>query len=277
MGKMSVTGMVAVETEKAKRAEKIRTLTSQPFNGSSEQIDSLKKHIDEFESNINKMYIYQALSKGLAVWGASFLIARIVPIPEIVNSFLNACLVVGISNYILEQFSISDFHAQLSEMKQLYNWALKNGKASYDEETPDNTKALLNPQIQRMMKLMAPICSTDFMIAWPAEGEQSEQENGYVSNAISLVYSVVSAPFSLFSKAPQPSGDQPLQLRELKASIQTRKLDLNEYTGFKQAIDYFMTKATNTDYKQILWTKWDDLKNMAPAPIAAMLTTPKMS
>jgi hypothetical protein len=277
VSKLNVAGMAAIETEKAKRTEKIRTLISDPFDYTNEkQINSLKQVIDNFEYNVNQMYIYQALTNGIIAWGASFLFARILPIPDIVNSLLNACFVLGLAGHLLEKYSITDFHAQLSEMKQLYNWCLKNGSTNYNEHDADNTNNLLNPQIQRMIKLIAPLCSTEFMLAWPRETAHTEQNNGYISSVFSFGYSVVSAPLSLFSKSTQPSGDQQLQLRELKASIETRKLDLNDYTGFKQAIDYFMTQASHADYKKFLWTKWDDLKAMAPTPIAAMLTSPKL-
>lgn len=277
MSKLSVSGMAAIETEKAKRIDKIRTLTSKPFDCTDEkQMNTLKQFIDNFEYNVNQMYIYQALTNGVIAWGASFLFARILPIPDIINSLLNACLFLGLSGHLLEKYSMNDFHAQLSEMKQLYNWCLKNGNTNFNEHDTDNTNILLNPQIQRMIKLMAPLCSTEFMLAWPRETDHEEQKNGYISGVFSFGYSVVSAPFSLFSKTPQPSGDQQLQLRELKASIETRTLDLNDYTGFKQAIDYFMTQASHVDYKQFLWTKWDDLKAMAPTPIAAILTSPKL-
>lgn len=276
MSNLNVAGMAAIETEKAKRAEKIRSLTSAPFNCSNEeQINVLKQFIDNFEYKTNQMRILQAASNGLTAWGASFLIARVLPIPEFVNSLLNACLVLGLSSHYLKEYSIDNFHAQLLEMKHLYNWCLKGGSMNYNEQI-DNTNSLLNPQIQRMIKLMAPLCTTEFMVAWPKEVENPEQNNGFISSAFSIGYSIVSTPFTLFSKAQQPSGDQQQQLRELKANIETRKLDLNDYTGFKQAIDYFMTQASHTDYKQLLWTKWDDLKAMAPTPIAAMLSSPKM-
>ncbi|RUR19632.1 hypothetical protein ELY21_03275 [Legionella sp. km535] len=276
MGKLNAGGMAALETERAKRNDELRSLVSSPFDsGNLEQLNALKKYINDFEYSVNQMYVYQALSNGLKAWGGSFIVARFLPIPDFINPILSACLYFGVAGFILERFSISDFYNQLNEMKQLYNWCLKGGNTHYDERI-DNTQGLLNPDIQRMIQLMAPLCTTEFMMAWPNEAERAEEPTGYISNAISIGYSFMSSPFSLFSKSPLPSGDQRIKLHDLKISVETRKLDLNAYTGFKQAIDYFMTTLTNTDYKALLWSKWDDLKKLAPTPVAALLSSPKM-
>ncbi|MBL7479274.1 hypothetical protein [Legionella bononiensis] len=276
MGKLNAGGMAAIETERAKRSDEIRTLVSKPFDSSNvEQLNTLKKYIDDFENSANYMYVYQALSNGMKAWGASFVVARFLPIPDFINPILSACLYFGVSGFILERFSISDFYNQLTEMKHLYNWCLKNGNAHYDERI-DNTQNLLNPDIQRMIKLMAPLCTTEYMMAWPKEAERVEENPSLISSAFSFGYSLITSPSSFFQKSPQPSGDQQLRLHDLKISVETRRLDLNAYAGFKQAIDYFMTSVTNTDYKALLWSKWDDLKKMAPTPVTALLTSPKM-
>lgn len=273
MGRLNAGGMAAIETERAKRAEEIRTLMTTPFDPENlEQLKALKKYTDDFEYIANQMYIYQALSSGVIPYAVSCILSRV--LPEFLNPLFTTCLYLGIGGFILERFSMTDFYNQLSEIKLLYNWCLKNGRPNYNEEL-DNTQKLLNPEIQRMIKLIAPLCSTEFMLVWPKQVERVEENTSYLTGALSFGYSVISAPFSLFSKTPQPSSDQQIRLRELKVSVETRKLDLGAYTGFKQAIDYFMTNITNTDYKALLWSKLDDLKKMAPTPLVAMVSSYK--
>ncbi|CAM2876347.1 hypothetical protein [Legionella worsleiensis] len=277
MGKLNVEGMAALKVERDKQKERLNSLISGHFDiNNAEQMRQLKGYIDDFEYNVNLMYVYQALSNGLKAWGSSCIIALFLPIPDFINPILSACLYFGIAGFILERYSVSDFGNQLIEMEKLYNWCLKNGNPKYDDHL-DNTAKLLNPDIQKMIQLMAPLCPTEFMIAWPKETERAHESSHYLSSAFSMGYSLISSPFSLFSSASRPDGNQQIALRDLKISVETRSLDRSSYTGFKQAIDYFMTTMANTDYKALLWSKWDDLKTVAPEPVAHLLNTHKMS
>lgn len=273
MGKVNAVGMAEVEVERAKRKEALRVLTSSPFNlDKKEHTEALEKYIKQFELSVNQMYLYQAMGSALTAWGGSWIVGMFLPIPEFANHLLAACLYLGAAGYILESFSMTDFGKQLKEMKVLYNWCLKNGKEKYSSDF-DNTNNLLYPDIQRMIKLMAPLCSTEFMIAWPKEVKTEEAQTGLLSNTLSFGYYVVSAPFSLFSTSNKPSQDQVQRVKELKVQVETKGLELGVFAGFEQAIKYF---ATNPDFRDLLKAKLtqpvNSVKSMLQTTIPGMLT-----
>lgn len=275
MGKVNAVGMAEVEVERAKRKEALRVLTSSPFNlDKKEHTEALEKYIKQFELSVNQMYLYQAMGSALTAWGGSWIVGMFLPIPEFANHLLAACLYLGAAGYVLESFSMADFYEQLTEMKVLYNWCLKNGKDNYPSDF-DNANNLLYPDIQRMIKLMAPLCSTEFMIAWPKEVKTTEAQTGILSNTLSLGYYVVSAPFSFFSTSNKPSQDQVQRVKELKVQVETKGLELGVFAGFEQAIKYF---ATNPDFRDLLKAKLtqpvNSLKNILQTTIPAMLTSP---
>ncbi|HAT7072250.1 TPA: hypothetical protein JAN90_05605 [Legionella pneumophila] len=272
MGKVNAVGMAEVGVERAKRKEALRVLTSSLFNlDNKEHTQALEKYIKQFELSVNQMYLYQTMSTALTAWGGSWIVGRFLPIPEFANHLLAACLYLGVSGYILESFSMTDFYEQLKEMKVLYNWCLKNNKENYSTDI-DNTNNLLYPDIQRMIKLIAPLCSTDFMIAWPKEVKTTETQSGILSNTLSIGYSIVSAPFSLFSTASKPSQDQVQRIKDLKVQVETRGLDLGVFAGFEQAVKYF---ATNSDFRDLLKAKLtqpvNSFKNLLQTTIPGML------
>lgn len=244
--------MAEVAAARAKRAETLRKLTAEPFDLKNKtHVKALKEYTDQFELSSNQMYLYQALSTGLTAYSGSWLVGFFLPIPEFANYFLTGFLYLGIAGLILERFSMTDFYEQLDEMRTIYNWCLKGGNANYGSDI-DNTDNLAYPDTQRMVKLMAPLCSTDFMLAWPRVVEQTEKSNGMVSNALSWGYSVWTATSSFFSTAPKTNQDQLMRIRELKSNVETRSLDVGVFAGFEQAIKYFVT---DTEFRNILKEK----------------------
>ncbi|KGP64391.1 hypothetical protein EP47_11490 [Legionella norrlandica] len=273
MGKVNAAGMAEIGVERVKRKEALRVLTSSPFNlNNKEHMQTLEKYIKQFELSVNQMYLYQSMSTALTAWGGSWIVGMLLPIPEFANHLLAACLYLGATGYILQSFSMTDFHEQLTEMQVLYNWCLKNGKDNYSAEL-DNMDKLLCPDIQRMIKLMAPLCSTEFMTAWPKEVSTEETQGGIISNTLSIGYYLVSAPFSLFSASTiKPNQDQLQRVKNLKVQVETRELDLGVFAGFEQAIKYF---ATNPDFRDLLKAKLtqpvDSVKNMLQTALPGML------
>jgi hypothetical protein len=104
----------------------------------------------------------------------------------------------------------------------------------------DNSEKLSSPTIQRLIKLLAPLCEKDFMIVWKKEVEQSDAPTGSWSKVFSAGRSAVSATFSLFSTPEKPKFDQNT-LQDLKIKVETRGLDVDTFSGFKQAMNYFMS------------------------------------
>lgn len=282
MGKLNASKMSDIATERAKRSEKLRVLTSAPFNiENKEQTKALKNYIDNFELSANQMYLFQAMSSGLTTWGGSWLVGFFLPIPDFANYFLTAVLYFGVAGYILERFSMTDFFEQLAEMKTIYNWCLKDGHENYSVVGNDNLDKLANPDIQRMIQLMAPLCSTEFMLAWSKKVTEEEQKGG-LSTALSMGYTVVStgysvlsSPFSLFSPAKKSDTDlkdlkriRELRINDLKVKVETGGFELGVFNGLEQSIKYF---ATSPDFRELMTAKIkqpvDVVKNMVPSTV----------
>ncbi len=259
VGKLTVDGMTAVERAKKDRADALKALTSKPFNlNDEEQQAALKKYINDFEYNANLMYLFQGMSTGLTAWGGTWLAGFLLPIPEFANYFLSMFLYCGAAGYILQNFSLADFHNQLDEMKVIYNWCLKKNQPEYDGTT-DNTVILSNPNIQRMIKLMAPLCPTEFMLVW--------KKITAVEETKSSIWSGFSYAYSLFSS---PKSDVDLnRLQDLKASVERRELDVGVYKGVEGAIRYF---ATDVHFRELLMAKVkqpvEQIRDMLPSVLS---------
>lgn len=235
---LTVEGMTAVEKNKRERAETLKILTSKPFNpNDDEQQATLKKYINNFEYNANLMYLFQGMSTGLTAWGGSWLVGFLLPIPEFANYFLSMFLYCGAAGYILQNFSLDDFHNQLDEMKTIYNWSLKKGLHEYDGT--DNTAVLSSPDIQRLIKLIAPLCTTEFMVTWKKVSEVEPPKN--------TLWNSISSAYSFFS-SPKPNVDHN-RLLDLKASVERRELDVGVFKGVEGAIRYF---ATDSHFRELL-------------------------
>ena len=259
-------------TYRAKKKEKLRELTSTPFDFSNQKhTTALKEYLNNFELSVNKMYLYQAMSSGLSVYFGSWLVGTFLPIPEFIKTLLATGLYLGASGYILKNFSMTDFDDQLSEMKEIYNWTLKGGQDHYNSSI-DNKTTLADPNIQLMIKLMAPLCNLDFMMVWPKE-TKPEEPKSTISNMFSYGYSALSSTASFirspssFFPSPQQGIDQN-RLRDLKISVETRSFDVGIFDGFTQAMRYF---TTNPDFHALLTSKVHEpieyVKNMIPSAI----------
>ncbi|WP_392537149.1 hypothetical protein [Legionella sp. 227] len=258
MGKLTVDGMSAVEKAKKDRAEALRSLTSTPFNVNDEkQQAALKKYINDFEYNANLMYLFQGMSTGLTAWGGSWLAGFLLPIPEFAKYFLSMFLYCGAAGYILQNFSLADFHNQLDEMKVIYNWCLKKNQPEYDGT--DNTEILSNSDVQRMIKLMAPLCPTEFMCVWKKVTSAEETKTS--------IWSGFYHAYSLFS-APKTDVDLN-RLQDLKASVERRELDVGIYKGVESAVRYF---ATDSHFRELLIAKVqqpvEQIKGMLPSVVS---------
>lgn len=258
MGILTVDGMTAVEKAKRTRENALKTLTSKPFSlNDDQQLSTLKEYINKFEFSAHQMYLFQAMSTGLTTWGGSWLVGLLLPIPEFANYFLSMFLYCGAAGYILQQFSVDDFHTQLEEMKTIYNWCLKKNQLDYDGT--DNTAILSNPEIQRLIKIIAPLCTTDFMLTWK-KLTAPEESKGTISNAFSYACS--------FFSSSKSSVDLN-RLQDLKARVERRELDVGVFKGCEEAVRYF---ATNTHFRELLMAKvkqsGESIKEMIPSVLS---------
>lgn len=250
MGKVNAQGMAEFEANLQQRNAALRALITTPFDlKNEEQQKKLKQYIVEFEFFANQMYVYQFLQKGVSVWMSSLAAPRY--IPESVNSFFYIALYVGVLAHILERFSMTEFYAHLNEMKTLYNWCLKNNNSVYTPEI-DNTEILNNETVQQLIKLLAPLCDTDFMIVWPRETQHKEEPKGNWNRTIKAGYLAVAATWSFFSSGFEQLTVEQNRIKEIKENVERRRMDLGVFNGFTHALDYF---RRNMQYGGLLHTK----------------------
>ena len=262
MGKLNTEGMRNVEKQMTERARGLRDLLSTPFDHDNhDQQALLKKYVDDFELNVNQMYLFQGMSTGLNYWGGSFIVGRILPIPEFVNYILAGLLYAGVAGYILEHFSMKDFYSKLEEMKSIYTWCVKSNAQEIDAN-------LGCREVQRLTKNIAPLCSNDFMVSWPKTAEERPDSPGLVSAG----YAALSSAFSIFYRGNAPKIDAN-RVRDLKMSVETRGLDVGVYSGVEQALRYF---ATSIEFRGLLASKLERplgvLQHILPASVMENFT-----
>jgi hypothetical protein len=193
------------------------------------------------------MYLFQAMDEGLKASGGMWMLGTLLPFPEFVNTLVTACLYIGITGNVLEKFNLSNFYDELQEMKLLYNWCLKGGQEQYNAKM-DNTEKLAQPEVQRLIKSLAPLCCVDFMLAWPRETAKTEETNpGWIASGISAVSSTVS-----FFTTHKSSKDL-TQITNLKIAVETGEFDVGVVKGVEKAIMYFT--PTNPKIKELVVSK----------------------
>lgn len=253
MGKLNAAGIAEIELEKARKKEELRVLTSIPFDlNNATHAQALNKYVDDFELSANRMYLYQGLKEGFyALFGLIGLkfIGVFITIPEFVQYAFSTVFYIGVIGHILQNFSTNDFFEQYKNTQFVYNWCLKNGKERYSEDI-DNSDKLANPDIQKMIQLLAPFASVDFMMTWPKETAGESQPKSLLSSALSMGYSMFSH-LGGSSSAPMPSPDQQQRIRELKRNVEMRTLDVGVFDGTTHALKYFSTRPEVAE----LWGK----------------------
>lgn len=235
MPMMSAEGMAAIKMKRIDKQRTLAELISGSFNiNTKEHLDALKTYVDEFELYANQMYVYQASSAGIRAWIGCTLVSYLIPIPQTVTHLFAFCLYVGITGCILKNFSEKDFYDELNYMKSLYTWCMKKGN---DEHKPcsENDVLLSNLQVQRMIKLMAPLCEAEFMIAWEPKSQQSQTNQSWFS----------------WLSSTKPNLNQNI-IDELKINVENKRLNLSVGSGFERALKYF---TTDQAFRQLLTTK----------------------
>lgn len=210
----------------SKEKESLELLTSKPFDlKNKEQLAALNQYINHFEDSANQMYLYQSK---MTEWENFWMIVATLSLSEFADSLLPFFLYCGITDTILEKFNVTDFYEQLEEMKLIYNWCLKNNEPVYNGIT-NNNELLANVDIQRFIKLIAPFCTTDFIIVWPKVSVQEKSTKP--------VLHFFSTAYSFFT--PVTTGIDNNRLNDLKIKVEHRKLDVNVLNGIERAINYF--------------------------------------
>jgi hypothetical protein len=269
MTKLSASGMEEVKKQKAERERDIRELTANAFVSTNiEQRKKLKQYVDAFELSANQLYLFQAMGTGLQTWAGSWIVARLLPIPEFLNNLLTSFLYLGVAGYILQNFSIKDFYEQLEQMKSLYIWSVKNGQDDVDTN-------LSCPETQRLLKLIAPLTSSEFVISWERQSPEAQPAPGILSTG----YAALSSTFSLFYRSQAKDTEHNRnKVRDLKIQAETRGFDVSVFTGFKQAMEYF---ASSQEFRDLLSHKFSRpinlIKSVVPSSVIENFSAPKQA
>lgn len=233
MIKINAAGLTEIAAERARKQEALKSLISLPFNADNpDHIAALKKHLDHFELKVNLMYFYQGLSNALFALFASYFVSYFIPLPDFVHYFTNMSIYLSAGAYILEKFSMTDFMEQFNDTKTMYTWC---------------HLSLACPEVQRLIRLLAPLCNTEFMVKWDCK-EESSNQNGWIEGARNLINS-----FSFYSKnKPKSEEERQQQIDTLKKLVEIRGLDNNIYDNFSSSIRYF---ACNPDFRAMMSEK----------------------
>ena len=264
MEKIDCSSMQQVENRRIERERRLNELLSTPFNPDNpEQIKALTRYNNDFESSVNLMYLYQGLSTGMTIWFSSWVIGRILPIPQSINYTLASCLYLGGAAYILQQYRMTDFNEQLNEMKRIYSWV----KSSINNSSIN--EILGAEQIQRAIKLIAPLCSTDFIMAWAKESSNKDVPLSSLYNALDIGCTSLLNPLRLFFNQHRPEPMRLERIRQLKTDVERRHFDVKIYDGFANAMSYFISSS---NFKQCLEHPVDTLKQILPSTVVDSIT-----
>lgn len=268
MGRINAEGLALIKTEKETRLTQLTQLISKPFHlEDKQQIQALKQQMNDFEFHLNQMYLYQSMHESLKLWFGSWIIGIFLPIPAFFNYLLTSCFYFGLSGKILEHFSINEFENHLQEMKTLYNWCLKDNQPHYHSQI-DNTEKLAHKEIQRLIHLLAPVCSVDFMLAWKKEIiSTTTPPNHTLMSFFSTVSVPIQSALSYFSNAKIDLNLQ--RINELKRAVESRDFDIGVYAGAEKAIKFFTTSPYLREWlSQQLTQPVEYIKNALPGIIS---------
>jgi len=267
MPKLSGEALQVYRDQKRDKQQFLAELMSTPFDlEKPEHLKALKRYIDEYELQLHQMYFYQALGELVNCWAGFWALSFVLPVPDFITDLLAYGLYAGVGGWVLKSFNYSNFMEQTSEMQQLYNWALKGNNHKYDDSI-DNEAKLENPEIQRLIRVLAPMSSPEFLLAWkPIVGKQPEN-NSWVSsvyNAGSYVTSTTYNAFTYFSQQPTIDPSMAIKIQQLKSAVESGEFRKGSFEGFKQAIEYF---ATSTEFRNLMKEKG---LNLVQEPIAML-------
>lgn len=265
--RLSPEGTQEYEEAKSKTILSINNLLKEKFDPSNrDQIKALTRWCDNFEFNLNAMYLYQGMAAGL-VPGMLWFATRVLPVPEAFAYFFSAFIYIGLIGALMEKVSFKDFQEERKRMEKIYNWCLKEGQKEY-KASMDNTRQLNLPEVQRLMILLAPITPAEKMRAWP-EIETSEEEKSIAQKVRWRVH-------TLFYSNTDLSLNSPDKIKLLQLQIKNGAFTLSTMEGCQQAFAYFQKlEPLKTAALGILKVPYIALREIIPEVIGAMLTPHK--
>jgi hypothetical protein len=271
MSKLNSSGMKQLENAKIAQVQELANLIKQPFKANNtDQVTALKKYVEEFKLTTYQMYLYQGFGAGLTVWNnspttafatwlGSWTVIHFSPFPEFINTVTTFFMCFGIAGCLLQKFNTTDFYNQFKDMQILYNWCLKGNKEVYDDR--NNNDALRCPEVQEMIKILAPLCPPEFMQAWPKITAEQNEQNGIRQT----MWNVGSYMYNRIFQSPLETIDN---IKLLQIKIETDQMELNKFDATVEALRYF---TTDERFKELMLAKvhgpLNFVKNLIPQSI----------
>ena len=239
MPALSAAQMQKISNNKKAQRRALEHLINEPFDlNNATQMALFQERVQQFELSVNRMYVFEAMTDLIKVWGSSWIWAILLPIPESINIVLNYAFYVGIAGWVLSRFNSNDFHQEWENMKEIYNWALK-GSSRYYDENYDNAEILKDATVQKMITLLAPLCSVQEMIAWKLTGDSPVSQSWKVIQAVQWTASWLSG-------APAAAASEDIKVQMLKEKVEREEFRAAPIDKLKQALEYF---STNPDFR----------------------------
>lgn len=272
----ALTAEQMLKISEKKRAQKnaLERLITKPFDlNDDEQMQQFRTQVQHFELSLNRMYAFQAMADLMKVWGGSWVWAMMLPIPDSIKVILNFTLYVGVTGWVLSNFNSNDFHQELQDMKILYNWALKGSSERYDDSY-DNEQILQDATVQQMVQFMAPLCSTEEMIAWASVSD------GTVTRSWKVVQAVQWTASWFGTTQPAPSSVD-AKVQALKEKVERQAFRTGVIEGLKQSLEYFGSNPNFRSYVsqealRVVEQPFDRLKEALPKLLESGTAKPKL-
>lgn len=243
--------------DRDEQLRKLRALFSTPFNESNpEHLKALKTYLDNFEFDLARKELYKTGNRimfGYLVYFAVTWFFRI----QAFDSIATPTLAFGVMCELLNRASKTDYANTITEMKELYNWVMKSGKDEYIEGM-DATDKMTNSDVQRLILLLAPHTTPEFMQAWPkilVNQEPTQQSTmswlyNSASSAISYGYSRLTS---------QPKSDEVLneehKVRALKLLVEKDEVSSGVV---KSMADVCKKITSDPEFRSMVLTKGFD-------------------
>ena len=198
---------------------------------------TLEEFIDDFEFQANLRYLYhgtsflthpQLIASEFLASTSYWLTSMVITYPEFVKNFICFTVLSSVANLLGNMRNERKFPLQLVDMKEIYNWIFKGSEDTYNGQ--DNSQVLQDPLVQRLISLLAPFVTPEFMIVW--QKIQPDAQPGMFSRMYNSAASSISARF--FNPAPE----DPLQ--KLKISIE-QGVEYSNFDGLCSFAAYTLT------------------------------------
>lgn len=210
-----------------KRAESLTTLMSKPFDINNEaHIEQVRQYMDQYEYKAHQRKIISVVQSTLYYSAATWVLLCFLRMPEFINTFSTIAVLLGVAASAYKSKDQANLLIDDSEMRNLYKWVFNKPTDTYDPKL-DRSAMLVNPDMQRLVRLIAPYSTDpDSVIVWPKTSKSS------LKGVVALGMNALSSAFSV--------GDPPA-VKQLKQDIESQSFNVGWYDSIERSVRFFVT------------------------------------